>query len=570
MPPWWPAPIFLWARLGKKSATLNATQGIVSLGLKSGRGLTVFFGGFVAGLVALAFNFLIRLAGLAAFPPEAALSAFLRVVPASIEEPMVQQLGGFAGELGVVIATFVAAVVYGLLALVFDRLLAEQLLSRSRSVFESVLVFSLVPWLFFGLVLFPLVGDSWFGISSDFVSSSNIWFLPLSSLLVQGVFGLLFAPRYAPVAANLPSLQSEIKLQGKSRREFIEKGTIVVLALIAGVIGLTSLGGLTSSDIQPSGGSAPIDLQDAPAIFSDPRLQTLVDSEVTPNNSFYLVDIDFVDPTVDASSWTLKVDGLVNTPKTYTLSELQNLPVSTQYTTLECVSNVVNGDLISNAKWTGLKISDLLQDVGGARTGAEYVVFYSVDGYSVGVPLAKAMLPDSMLAYSMNDLPLPTDHGYPLRGLIPGLYGMMSAKWVKEVAVVSDDYEGYWQTRGWTNQATINTVSFITTPAASQVSLSQNNGAPLVAGYTFAGDRGVSKVEVSFDKGATWQQAELKKPLSNLTWALWAYEWHPSKGNYTIWARATDGTGKTQTPNATQTFPNGATGYPEISVSVVD
>ena len=469
-------------------------------------------------------------------------------------------------------ATAIAAAVYGLLALVFDRYFAKRLLSRTGSVFESVLVFALVPWLLFGLVLYPLVGSSVFGLGSDLTNQSSFWLFPLAALLVQGVFALVFSPRYSPWVASAPSLRAEVKPQSsRSRREFIEKGSIAVLALIAGVIGITSLGGLTGSQIQPSGGSEPVDLSDAPAVFRDPRLQTLVTSEVTPASSFYRVAIDLIDPNVDPSSWSLNVDGMVNSPKTYSLSQLQSLPQVDQYATLECVSNEINGNLISNAKWTGLTISGLLQDAGGVQPGAQYVVFYSVDGYSVGIPLSKATMQDSLLVYSMNDQPLLPSHGYPLRALVPGLYGMMSAKWVNRISVVGQDYEGYWQTRGWTDVATINTVAFITAPGdGSLVSLSENNGAPILAGYAFAGDRGVSKVEVSFDQGATWQQAQLKNPISNLTWALWAYQWQPSKGSYYVLARATDGTGQTQTSNPTQTFPNGATGYPSISFTVVD
>jgi len=543
----------------------------MSKSLKSSRNISVFFGGFIAGLVALAFNFLIRLAGLVAFLPEAALASFLKIVPASVEEPMVQQFGGLAGGLGLLVATIIAAAVYGILAVVFDRVLARRLLARFGSVFESVLTLSIVLWLLFGLALFPLFGESWFGLSSDAVASTSALVPPLTLLLVQGVFALVLSPRYAPLASSLPPPLTRSSSANRSRRDFIEKATIAGLAIIVGILGLASLGGVNSSEIQSSGGSEPVDLQDAPAVFRDPRLQTLVESEVTPSGSFYQVDIDFVDPSVDVSTWTLKVDGLVNTPTSYTLAQLQNLTQATQYTTLECVSNETNGNLISNAKWTGVKISDLLQDAGGVQGAAEYVIFYSVDGYSVGVPLSRATMQDSLLAYNMNDQPLPASHGFPLRGLIPGLYGMMSAKWLNEVKVVGSDYEGYWQTRGWTNQATINTATFITTPAdGSQVSLSKNNGSPIVAGYAFAGDRGVSKVEVSFDRGATWQQAQLKNPISNLTWALWAYQWSPPKGEYSILARATDGTGQTQTSQATQTFPNGATGYPEISISIVD
>jgi DMSO/TMAO reductase YedYZ molybdopterin-dependent catalytic subunit len=234
------------------------------------------------------------------------------------------------------------------------------------------------------------------------------------------------------------------------------------------------------------------------------------------------------------------------------------------------VSNDINGSLISNAQWTGVKLSDLFQDVGGVQQAAGYVVFYSLDDYSVAIPLAKAMSPESMLAFNMNGQPLPVGHGYPARALVPGLYGMMSAKWLKEVMIVGKNYEGYWQTRGWSGTAVINTVAFIVVPqAGNSVSLSQNNGSVMVAGYAFAGDRGISKVEVSFDGGKTWQQAQLKPPLSKLTWALWAIEWKPpSTGSYTIYARATDGTGQVQTSVATPTFPYGATGYAYIEFDV--
>ena len=536
------------------------------------RSLSIFGSGFFAGVIALAFNFLLRLGGLAAFPPEAALNRVLSVIPASIEEPMVQRLGDFAGQLGLIIAFLIAAAVYGGLTLIFDRLLARRLLSRSMSLFESVLVFTLIPWLLFGLVLFPLVGASFFGGSSDFVSPSNVWVLPFSLLLVQGVFALVFSPSYASrveAVASAPPLARP--MASRSRRDFIEKGAVAALALVAGFIGLSGfLSAGSSEQIQPTGGGSAIDLQDAPAIFADPRLKSLVDSEVTPDNAFYRVAIDVIDPSVDASTWTLKVGGLVNTPKTYTLQELQSLAQTSQYNTFECVSNDINGNLISNAQWTGLRISDLLRDAGGAQSQASYVVFSSVDGYTVGVPLSKALMQDSILAYEMNGAPLPTGHGYPLRAIIPGLYGMMSAKWLNGVQVVGSTYEGYWQTRGWSNVGTVNTVAFIVLPQEGDtVSLSQNSGSIIVAGYAYAGDRGISKVEVSFDNGKSWQQAQLKKPLSNLTWALWAYEWTPSSsGEYTILARATDGNGQVQTSAQTPTFPSGATGYAFVRAQV--
>lgn len=533
---------------------------------------SVFIAGLVAGILALAFNFLLRLGGLAAFPPEAALGAFLNVVPASIEEPMVQQFGDFAGQLGLILATLVGAVLYGLLAVLFDRVVGRRLTSLSLTIFESLLAFSLIPWLLFGVLLFPLAGVSIFGISSPFGSDSSIWLFPLTLLLTQGLYALLLSPRFAGDMVLAGSMPSTTHIpSGPSRRQFIEKGVVAAFALIAGIFSLTNLGGLISTQIQPSGGSTAIDLQHAPAIFRDPRLQTLVDSEVTPNSNFYRVAVDVIDPTVNLSTWSLKLIGFNGSPKTYLLQDLQKLPQRTQYTTFECVSNEINGALIGNAKWTGFSLSDLFQDAGGVPPGASTIVFHSVEGYTVGIPLSKAMMSDSILAYGMNDQPLPVSHGYPLRAVIPGLYGMMSAKWVEEVAVVGTDYEGFWQTRGWTNNADIHTAVFIVLPVTGgQVSLSNGNGTVMVAGYAFAGDRGISKVEVSFDRGKTWQQATLKNPLSNLTWILWAYEWTPpSNGSYAIYVRATDGSGQVQTSEVTPTFPNGATGYAVIETHVV-
>ena len=520
---------------------------------------SVFVSGFIAGLVALAFNFLLRLGGLAPFPPESALGAFLAIIPASVEEPAVQGLGDLAGQLGLVIATLIAAAVYGALTVVFDSYLANRL--RSLATFEKLIVFAFIPWLLFGLVLFPIAGDSTFGAASSFASLSAAATFPVTFLLVQAVFALVLSPRYTPRAPSIAPRQAD-----SSRRGFIEKSAIALFAAAAGIMSLGGIGSLFSPQVAATGGSQPVDLQDAPAIFSDPRLSTLVDSEITPDSSFYRVAIDVIDPAVDASGWSLTVNGLVGTPKTYTYAQVQALPQTTLYNTFECVSNQLNGNLISNAKWTGVKLSDLLQDAGGQQSNAAYVVFYSVDGYSVGIPLTKALMPDSMVAFLMNDQPLPTAHGFPLRGVIPGLYGMMSAKWVKQISVLDSTYQGYWQTRGWSNAGTVNTVAFITTPqSGSQVNLAQSGGSVIIAGYAYAGDRGVSKVEVSSDDGKTWQEAQLKKPLSNTTWALWAYEWQsPPSGEQFVYARVTDGSGQVQTSTIADTFPNGATGYASV------
>ncbi len=534
-----------------------------------------FWKGFSSGFVALLFLFFLRIGGYAPFPPESALEAFIRIVPAFIQEPAVQNFGDAAGMLGLVVATLVALVVYGLLGVLHEKYYApkiERLHSITR--LERFLIYALFPWLLFGAVVMPLAGFSLFGITSPGASAQDVFIYPISLLFGQGIFSIALMWEYGRSKPSLEQIPPKAENEPQaSRRTFVEKGALVLgslLLLAASLDGiLTTLAGPSSMSSQQG---QPVNLQNAPAIFSDPRLTTLVDSEVTANDNFYRVAIDLFDPSVKVDSWSLQVLGLVAQPKTYTMTELQFLKKQEQYTTFECVSNVINGNLISNALWGGVRISDLFADVGGVLQSAQYVVFYSVDGYSVAVPLSRTMLQDSLLAYQMNKVTLPQNHGFPLRAVIPGLYGMMSAKWIRKIEVVDAPYSGYWQTRGWTQDARIHTVSFITIPGdGSSASLSKNNGSVILGGYAFAGDRGVSKVEVSMDRGQTWQSAQLKQPLSNLTWALWAFDWHPqSTGDYEIYARVTDGAGDVQTSDQAPTFPNGATGYATMLVRVTN
>ena len=548
----------------------------------SGKGLWgPFSRGFGAGLVALILWFLVRLGGLAPFPPESALIALLAVIPESIQEPAVQALGELAGLLGLAAAVLVTAAVYGLFGVVYERYFLPRLGQRSPlSRLEDALVYSLVPWLVFGIIVLPLSGASLFGTGSGLSSPSLVWTFPLTMLVFQLLWGVLLwgktgqgqlaAPRGGVVAVE------GVAPRDPARRTFIERAivltasAVLVLASVGPALGtFMSEGGVVGEGGPVILPGTSIDLQDAPTIFLNPQLSSLVNSEVTSNDSFYRVAIDAFDPSVDASTWSLALGGLVAKSKTYTLDDIKNLPKLVQYDTFICVSNLINGGLISNAQWGGVRISDLLADAGGGSAGATYVVFRSVDGYSVGVPLARALDPSSMLAYEMNGLILPERHGYPLRAVIPGLYGMMSAKWVKEIYLTDAVYLGFWQTRGWSNDATVQTVTFIRVPAdGATVSLSKNGGSVVLGGVAYAGERSISKVEVSVDGGKTWREATLKPPASDLTWVLWAFEWAPAPGTYLVYARATDGGGALQTSAQADTFPSGATGYVISTVKV--
>jgi DMSO/TMAO reductase YedYZ molybdopterin-dependent catalytic subunit len=315
-----------------------------------------------------------------------------------------------------------------------------------------------------------------------------------------------------------------------------------------------------------------------PPGFEDPRLTPLLDSEVTPTYLFYRIDINPVVPVVDATSWSLNVKGLVNNPLTISYQEIKSMPSVEEYATLQCVSNKIGGDLISTALWKGVRLKDLLARA-QLRPGAKYIAFRCYDGYDVGIPLERGLLDGTILAYEMNLAPLTPEHGYPVRAIVPGLYGMMNPKWITEIEVVDNVYEGYWARNGWTNNATEDTHSYIAVPGQAEVrdrfrnlELQRINIVPgqkvPVAGIAFAGDRGISKVEVSTDGGATWKSASIKDPLSKYTWVLWSAGFTPgaTPENYKIVVRATDKTGKVQTSEIRPPFPDGNTGYHIINI----
>ncbi len=547
------------------------------------RAIAAFVNGFGAGLLALIAWFVVWLGGLAPFPPDSALTQFISIIPESIQEPAVQVLGEAAGLLGLAVAVLIAAAVYGLLGVVYEEayLPRSGVLGRLTSL-EKALLYSLVPWLFFGLVVLPLTGSWLFGEVSSSTSPGAVWVFPLTTLALQLLWGLLVWQRRSRAPSAQPREGRESPKAGVptdlARRTFIETGLILAGSAVLVLLGLGSAIDSLAAEVNlVSRNGAPIlsgsafDLQSAPTIFDDPRLSALVNSEVTSNDSFYRVAIDIFDPSIQGSTWSLPIVGLVANPKTYTLPEIKSLPKVEEYSTFICVSNLINGGLVSNTKWGGVRISDLLADAGGITPEAMYVVFYSIDGYSVGVPLARAMDPSSVLAYEMNGEALPQRHGYPLRAVVPGLYGMMSAKWLKQIEVLNQTYVGYWQTRGWSNDAVVQTVSFIRIPQDGEsASLSQYGGSVMLGGFAFAGNRGVSRVEVSVDGGSTWQQATLKPPSSALAWVLWAYDWTPpGPGKYVIYVRATDGKGDLQTSATADSFPSGATGYAMSTVNVV-
>ena len=287
-------------------------------------------------------------------------------------------------------------------------------------------------------------------------------------------------------------------------------------------------------------------------------------SEVTPADEFYYVSKDILDdPRVDTKTWKLEIKGQVAHPYTLTYDQLKSLPRIERYHTLECISNEVGGNLMSNALFVGTSLADVAQRA-GITAGASELIFTAADGYSDSIPLSLALDPRSLIVYAINGEQLPIPHGFPARLLVPGLYGMKNGKWLTSLTLGTGGYTGYWEERGWTRTANVKTTTRIDLPLDGDTLASRPT---FITGVAYAADRGIARVDVSIDAGATWHAATLRRPLGALTWTLWEYPWRPEPGGYYIVARAVELNGDVQTPEEEAPIPNGATGYHVIHVT---
>ncbi|MEU6819983.1 sulfite oxidase [Streptomyces atriruber] len=293
---------------------------------------------------------------------------------------------------------------------------------------------------------------------------------------------------------------------------------------------------------------------------------------MTPNGDFYRVDTALVVPKVDATSWRLRVHGKsVRRERTLSFDDLLRMPLIERNITLTCVSNEVGGPYVGNARWIGVRLADLLEACGvrpPSKGGpADQLVARSVDGMTIGSPVEDVMDGrDAMLAVGMNGQPLPFEHGFPVRMVVPGLYGYVSAcKWIKDIELTTfDAYDSYWVKRDWAQKAPIKTESRIDTPKPFG---RPKTGTVMVAGVAWAQHRGIDKVEVRVDDGP-WNEALLAAEDTRDTWRQWSYEWQATKGGHTLTVRATDRTGQTQTEKRTPTIPDGASGWHSVVVTV--
>ncbi len=290
---------------------------------------------------------------------------------------------------------------------------------------------------------------------------------------------------------------------------------------------------------------------------------------ITPNDLFYCVTKNVVDPKVNVDLWHLEIGGLVQNAATWRFQDLMGFKPTTQETTLMCISNGLDAGLISNAVWKGLPLRDLL-DQAGVLSGAARVRLQGVDNYTDTIPLEKAMAPTTLLAYEMNSAPLSDRHGYPLRVIVPGYFGEKHVKWLTRIEVTDANAKGFYEAQGWGPDFIVPTRSRIDVPDDwTFVSLDKPTAPIEVKGMAYGGDRGISRVEVSFDDGRTWSDAEIYYSGGNLAWSLWKAQWAPAgAGDYALVVRATDGDGDVQEWEEDRGRFSGTSGLHKINVRV--
>jgi len=392
--------------------------------------------------------------------------------------------------------------------------------------------FAGIGWLLVVAVLLPLGGLGFLGLNDGF-PTPLIWASLFAIYAVVLQFGEQPAPGF-----------------DAGRRRLLSGVPIAIGAVSLGALGLRLLPDWYK------------------AIFQAPESGIRgISPAVTPVQNFYVVSKNLGgDPVVDGQTWRLRVGGLVDRSLTLSLGELRALPSIEEYVTLACISNNVGGNLMSTGNFRGVRLRDLLT-MASPQSQGTWVAFRARDDYTESLPLGLVQAtPEILVAYELDGAPLPVNHGFPARVLIPGHYGMKAPKWLESIDLVSQEARGYWEQQGWDHNALVKTTARFDLPRDGEI---LKLGAMEIGGVAFAGTRGVSKVEYSTNGGAGWEVAPFDAPLSPLTWVLWRATWTPPKeGAYRLIVRATDAAGALQDSHAAPSYPSGSSGYHTIQVNV--
>ena len=553
--------------------------------------------GFVAALIMLGVQLLWRnewsKGGMIHSFPEFIVAAVARLTPLSLFGAITENVDSLAKKsLFVTILVATAAVGYGagVLAERLSRRIAPGIVGRLAAGFAVTGGLILVT----GLVVLPVSHNGVF--ATDNSHTGGV-------LLRLTVTFAIYAVVWALLATTAVDGKAAPASEPVSRRVALRRGAwgVATLAALAG-LGSTSwrllnpakevvsddpLGIVAqqrAAEVQPAtagptptrvAGAAVQDVaalnavdaeQDSTALFAQLDAEQKLTPVLTAVDDFYHVSKNLSDPDVDGKAWTLKVFGLVDRELELTYDEIVVRATRQNITTLCCISNELNGDLISTAEWTGVPLAELL-DEAGIKEGAVDLKFHCADDYEDSIPVAQGLDPDTMVVIGMNGEPLPRDHGAPARMIVPAIYGFKNVKWLQSIELVDDDFKGYWQTRGWSDPAPYQIWGRIDYPVRSIPP-----GPAIAYGLASAGDRDIGRVEVSLDDGQTWADAILEPSLNPpFTWVRWVYRFEAQPGSeFSMRIRATDGTGAVAPQERRPPLPDGTTGWPGRKVKVKD
>jgi DMSO/TMAO reductase YedYZ molybdopterin-dependent catalytic subunit len=543
--------------------------------------------GVLAGLVA-AFAMLLTMAAARNWlgispPPEAFPDRFAPTLNIDTFFGLLDRFGGYNGlkRFGVRtgIQTIVGAgVVFGLLY----ALVAE--LGRSRrapmlrfGISRNGLVFiaasALVIWISSVVVLWPVLDANYRGLPP-----SQARWVSVTALLGQyAIFGLCIVSVYHSIAR--PRIRRDLDQvtpsESAKRADLPEHASSPEIRVPLPRRAL--LGGAVAAGLALAGNALFERLYDRATFAYDGRPYSGPGVEpITPNDKFYSVTKNVIDPNVSTRVWGLEINGFVDSPMRVDFAELESLSSTEQETTLMCISNRIGSGLFSNAVWTGVPMRDLLE-MAGVRSGAVEVMLHGADAYTDTFTIEKALEPSTMVVYLMNGEPLPEKHGYPARAIVPGLYGEKSVKWVTRIEVLDHEAKGFYEQQGWGPNFVVPTRSDIFSPLWRRSSGGDNfvdsflTGQVItVRGRAFAGARGIASVEASTDDGATWTPVRIDYPGTTRTWTFWSFDWVPdAAGEYVITSRAVDGEGEPQISEVRGIVPEGATGHHRVRAQVL-
>ena len=420
----------------------------------------------------------------------------------------------------------------------------------------------------FGIALAAFIG---FGVVAALAAvrdpgvSLGVAVIPAGLASITGLAALQWL--YGRTAEPDPAATESADSPDVSRRSFlVGVGAVLGVAVLSAGAGRALLDRARRTVAGRSEVVLPTASQALPAVPAAAELGIEGLSPVlTPNEIFYRIDTAFSVPRVELQDWSLTVEGRVDRPYSVDYFDLLDMPLVERDVTLSCVSNEVGGDLVGNARWLGVPLTEVL-DRAGVQSDAEQLIGRSVDRFTVGFPVEAVYDGrEALVAVGMNGEPLPLEHGFPARLVVAGLYGYVSAtKWLSSIELAGwDEFDAYWVPRGWAKEAPIKTQSRIDTPLGRSVI---EPGPRQVAGVAWAPHRGISKVEVKLGEDVDWVEAELSEPLSDDCWRQWIVGWNATAGTHRLQVRATDGEGNVQTDEQRPPAPDGATGWHTIEV----